>query len=328
MFPALALGRKLSERGHEVMLITDNRGSRFIDELMKTEVIPATAFFGKSLAAKFTAVGAYLKGRRASRKLIGEFKPDAVVGGGGYASFPVIKTAECFRIPVFLIEQNSVPGRVTRMCAGKAVEVYAGIPIISGIKDRKKIVMTGNILRQSIILPDTNKGKEILVLGGSGGARALNHLGYELAKTYPRERFIILTGSRDYEEMVSRPALANLELVEFTPHPEKLYRRAKIAISRAGALSLSELLVNGIPTIFIPFPYAIDDHQTYNAQWAQRAGAALLVPEQELERVQAVLGDLLINKDLRLKMSEAGRNLIPTDAAQKIAKRIERCLAG
>ena len=325
MFPASALARELMNRGHEVLFITDERGSRFVQDKVKAEVIPATAFFGRSLSDKLKAVGGYLKGKRRSMELIDEFKPNAVIGAGGYASFPAIRAAKTKRVPYFLLEQNAVPGRVTRMTAGGAKEVYCGIPPTTRI--RGEVVVTGNVLRRSVILRERKEGEETLVLGGSGGARRLNQFGYELARRMPRERFIILTGRRDYQEMRAKPKLSNIELFEFTSHPEELYARAKIAISRAGAIMLSELLANGIPSILVPFPYAVDDHQTYNARWAAQAGAAVLISEKEIERVEIVLSKLVDDKTRRELMSVAGRNLVPCDAASQIAERIEECLA-
>jgi UDP-N-acetylglucosamine--N-acetylmuramyl-(pentapeptide) pyrophosphoryl-undecaprenol N-acetylglucosamine transferase len=187
--------------------------------------------------------------------------------------------------------------------------------------------VTGNILRKSIVVKGRREAGKILVLGGSGGARRLNELGYELARKLPGERFVILTGKRDYREMEASPRLSNLRLVEFTSHPEELYATAKIAISRAGAVTLSELLANGIPSILVPFPFAVDDHQTHNARWVEEAGATVLVGENEIERVEVVLKELIEDKERRKKMSDAGRKLVPTDAAARIAERIERCLA-
>lgn len=325
MFPALALARELMNRGHDVLFITDERGSRFVQDKVKAEVIPAAAFFGRSINDKLKAVGGYLKGRRRSMELIDEFKPNAVIGAGGYASFPAIRAAKAKRVTYFLLEQNSVPGRVTKMTAGGAKEIYLGIPLLRQIKG--STVFTGNVLRRSVILRERKEGEEILVLGGSGGARRLNQFGYELACKMPEERFIILTGRRDYQEMCARPRLSNIELFEFTEHPEELYARAKLAVSRAGAIALSELLANGIPSILVPFPYAVDDHQTSNARWAAQAGAAVLIPEKEIERVETALRKLLQDKTRRELMSVAGRNLVPCDAAAQIAERIEECLA-
>ncbi len=325
MFPALALASELTGREHDVLMVTDPRGARLIEGDVRYEVISSTAFFGRSLTDKFRALSAYRKGKKKCARLIDEFEPHIAIGAGGYASFPLIRAARQKGVPYFLLEQNSVPGRVTRLGAKGAKEIYLGIPMVREIKG--KTVLTGNVLRKSVILGERKEGSKILVLGGSGGAKRLNELGYELAGKMPEERFIILTGKRDYAEMAARPKLKNVELVEFTLHPEELYKRAKAAISRAGAIALSELLVNGIPSILVPFPYAIDDHQTHNARWATTTGAALLVPEQELERVEVVLKELLGDKERRKRMADAGRTLAPTDAAARIAERIERCLA-
>lgn len=325
MFPSLALARELLRRGHDVVIITDKRGLSFVDKDIMSIEIPSQAFFGRSLADKLNSIENYFQGKRRCIELIDDYKPHAVIGAGGYASFTLARAAFAKKIPVFLVEQNSVPGRVTRLLARGAKEIYCGIPLTKRLKG--KVVMTGNVLREGVILREPTIGKEILVLGGSGGARILNELGYRLAKKIPEIGFVILTGKRDYEEMKAKPGLSNLELVEFTMHPEELYKRAMLAISRAGAVVLSELLANGIPSILVPFPFAVDDHQTANARWAETAGAALMVPEREIENIESTLLRLLKDKKQCSKMATAGRQLVPQDAAQRIAERIERCLA-
>ncbi|MBD3286180.1 hypothetical protein GF359_06605 [candidate division WOR-3 bacterium] len=327
MFPALALADEFSDAGDDVMMVTDSRGIGFVPSGLEARIVPSTAFFGRSVGDKFRSIAGYFKGKKESLELIDTFSPQAVIGAGGYASFPVIRAAKKKRIPIFLLEQNSVPGRVTRLCASSAREIYLGIPVVEGVSLKARTVFTGNVLRRSVILVSRKEGKKILVLGGSGGARRLNYLGYELAQKFPREKFIILTGRRDYPELKARPPLANLELVEFTSHPEELYTQTRVAISRAGAITLSELLVNGIPSILVPFPHAVDDHQLHNALWAHKANAAVMVPEQEIKRAEPLLKELIKDKALRKKMGEQAHGLVPQDAARVIRERIEKCLA-
>jgi len=327
MFPAQALASELKDAGHEVMMVTDERGASLVADDIDVKHVPSTAFFGRSVGDKFRSVKAFFKGKRECMKLIEEHKPNAVVGAGGYASYPVIRAAKQRKVPIFLLEQNSVPGRVTRLSAGAAREIYLGIPTVKGVTLKGKAVLTGNVLRKSVILKPGKEGKRILVLGGSGGAKKLNYLGYELAGNHPREKFTILTGKRDYAELKAKPVLRNLDLIEFTTHPEELYAKTRVAISRAGAITLSELLVNGIPSILVPFPFAIDDHQRYNALWAHEEGAALMVEEKELERVKPLLNELIKDRNQRQKMSENARKLVSADAARVIRERIEKCLA-
>lgn len=327
IFPALALAHELLEKGWTLLFATDQRGAAFVagNHGMEIEVIPAAAFFGRSLVKKIGAGFEYLRGRGKAAEIIKRFGPDAVVGVGGYTSFPLIRAAASRRIPYFLLEQNSVPGRVTRLAARGAKEVFSGIPLTESLKG--KISFTGNPLRKSVIVDGNSKGDAILILGGSQGAKSLNNLGYHLASVMTGEKFVIVTGRRDYQEMASMTPLPNLELVEFTDHPEDLYRIAKVAISRSGAMVLSELLANGIPTIFVPFPYAVDDHQKHNALWASSNGAALTIEEKDIDGIEPALRTLLGDQSRLEKMSEASRLLVPREAASVIAERIERCLA-
>lgn len=328
MFPALALGQKLTEMGSDIMLITDDRGARFITSGVNYETVPSIAFFGKSIVKKVLSLGAYFKGVRISKKVIDSFNADAVVGFGGYTSFPAIQAARAKKIPYFLIEQNSVPGRVTRLTQKRARLVFFGIPPAPHMdKCKNKVVITGNILRKTVVLDKRSEGESILVQGGSQGARSLNNLAFELAAKFPGERFILISGKRDFEEMTARVRPSNLEIIDFAEQPEKLYARAKIAISRSGAMALSELMVNGIPSIFVPFPYSIDKDQLYNASWARDNDAAYIAEEGEIDCVEYLLKDLIERRDLRKKMSVNARRLVPTNAADIIAERIEQCLA-
>ncbi len=326
MYPALALGREFTNRGYKVITVTDSRGAKLIaNQGVEYITVPSTAFFGKSIADKFKAIIAYAKGKKDCKKLIDKFNPTAIIGAGGYASLPLLQAGKAKKIPYFLLEQNSVPGRVTRLTAKGAKMIFTGIPLVKKIKG--KVIFTGNVLRKSIIV--TRKyPKEILVLGGSGGAKTLNRLAYKLASKMTTERFIVLTGKRDFKEMSALPKLENLELIEYTQHPERLYRRAKLAISRSGAIALSELMANGIPSIVIPFPYAIDNHQYHNARWAANKGAVILVNEDELENLNKKLSTLIKDRAKMQQMSKAAKNLVSENAAEEIVERIEKCLAG
>jgi UDP-N-acetylglucosamine--N-acetylmuramyl-(pentapeptide) pyrophosphoryl-undecaprenol N-acetylglucosamine transferase len=167
----------------------------------------------------------------------------------------------------------------------------------------------------------------VLFIGGSLGAQALNAAALDAAAALTNLNFIILTGRRDYDFVRSRVTSKNVELVEFTSHPEELYRRATIAVSRAGGVVLSELVAFGIPAILIPFPYATDRHQDANAEYLASVGAASVLDQSRLSGLTSLVRTLMDDAPRRQQMEAAARSIARPDAASAIARRIRECLA-
>ena len=189
--------------------------------------------------------------------------------------------------------------------------------------------MTGNPLRPEIVADGrADDGRTVLVLGGSLGARALSFAALDAASVLTGTRFILLTGRRDFDMVRSVARGGNVELVDFTDRPHELYRRATVAVSRAGGMAVSELAAFGIPAILVPFPHATDRHQEANAQYLASLGAASTMDECRLSGLSSELKLLLDDEGRRQRMSDAARRAAKPDAAVAAAEEIERCLAG
>ncbi len=328
MFPALALAGELMRCGAELVWAgvggLEERVAR--DGGIRFERVPAAPLSGRGAADRLRWPGVLLRGLAASRRVMRRHRPDAVVAAGGYVSAAPLLWARLAGVPFFLLEQNRVPGRVTRAFAPAARECFLTFPLERPTGWR--CAVTGSPLRPALAAGSrADDGRTVLVLGGSGGARALNLAALDAARALADLRFIVVTGRRDYELVKSRGTPDNCELVEFTEHPEELYHRATIAISRAGGMVLSELVAFGIPAILIPFQYATDNHQDANARHMVEAGAAIKLDQDHLSGITDSVRELMDDPQRRVRMSGAARRAARPDAARVVAERIMACSA-
>ncbi len=272
-----------------------------------------------------------------SRTIIRNFKPNVVIGTGGFASGPLLRVAAIAGIPTLIQEQNSYPGITNRWLSRKANKICVAYENLEVFFPKSKIVMTGNPVRQDLI--DTNgKRKEaqtyfnlsedkkvLLVLGGSLGARRINQLiAKELVNFSSQEVQIIWQcGKLYFEEYKHYNDNKNVQVLAFIDRMDLVYAAADIVISRSGASSVSELCIIGKPVIFIPSPNVAEDHQTKNAKAIADKNGAILIKEIELDtKFSTVFNDLLLNQDLQNNLSENILKLAKTNATKDIVDEI------
>jgi UDP-N-acetylglucosamine--N-acetylmuramyl-(pentapeptide) pyrophosphoryl-undecaprenol N-acetylglucosamine transferase len=293
MLPAYALAGELISRGHRVALVSDDRGLKIpgAPAEMETHVLPAGRVSGGPVGWLKAAL-AIRKGRRMAIDLIDEFDPAVVVGFGGYPSLPSLLAAGAMKRPRVIHEQNAVLGRVNRMMAPRvdAVAVaYHNIQRYPAGHEQKKHI-TGNPVRDEIIaireegyppLPEDGIVR-LLVVGGSLGATVLSEVVPAAIAMLPPallSRLQVVQQSREADLETVRAKYAELGVAAecaayITDFPERL-RWAHLAIARAGASTVAELACAGRPAIFVPYPHAMDDHQTYNVVDLVEAGGAI-----------------------------------------------------
>jgi len=300
MIPAHALAAELKSRGHGVLLITDERGSRFpgLFEGVPVHILPAGRLGGGPIGW-LKAAGSVLKGRGEAKRLYREHTPDAVVGFGGYPAFPSLLAASSRRIPTVLHEQNAVMGRVNRLLAGDAEAIGVAYDQIDRLKPRygTKTVLVGNPVREEIArlgeMPfppfDEVAPLKILVTGGSQGATILSQVvpeGLGMLEPSLRRRLQVVQQCRPDDIERVRKQYADLgipaELMTYIEDMEAKLADAHLMIGRAGASTIAELTAAGRPAILIPFAAATDDHQTANARAFARAGAGWVLAQSEL----------------------------------------------
>ncbi len=338
MFPAEALAGELLARGHGVALITDRRGGGFGERLpaVETHRISAGGLAGTGIVGRAQGVVQLGVGFFQARGLMGRLKPAVVVGFGGYASVPTVLAASLSGIPTVLHEQNAVLGRANRLLARRATRIATSFASIVGISASDRAVLTGNPVRPGIaaladqpyplLLP--NSGIQILVVGGSQGARVFSRLIPEAVALLPIElqrRLRIAQQARAEDLETARANYAKLPAtVELAPFfgdmPERL-RSAHLVICRSGASTVAELTAAGRPAILIPYPFATDDHQTANARALDAAGAAWLMPEAAT--TPAMLADrlaaLAADPERLGRAADVARALGCRDAAARLA---------
>ncbi|WPR72713.1 undecaprenyldiphospho-muramoylpentapeptide beta-N-acetylglucosaminyltransferase [Flavobacterium sp. NG2] len=268
-----------------------------------------------------------------SRKIIKQFKPDVVIGTGGFASGPLLQAANMLGIPTVIQEQNSFPGITNKLLSKKAHAICVAYENLESFFPKEKMILTGNPVRQDLIdiaskreeaffhfNLDPNK-KTLLVLGGSLGARRVNQLiEKELDNFGALNVQVLWQCGKLYYEDYKKYNSKNVQVVSFIERMDLVYAAADVIISRAGASSVSELCIVGKPVIFIPSPNVAEDHQTKNARAIVDKKGALLLKEHELDELfRVVFEALLKDEGKQAQLSENIKELALPEATKQIA---------
>jgi UDP-N-acetylglucosamine--N-acetylmuramyl-(pentapeptide) pyrophosphoryl-undecaprenol N-acetylglucosamine transferase len=331
VIPALAVANQLKKSyGAEVLFIGTARG-------IENRLVPAEGF-----PLRLVRVGALKNVSLVTRartafdlpraiwdagRMLNEFVPDVVIGVGGYASGPAMLAAVVKHIPTLAFEPNVVPGFANRMVA-RFVSA-AAVHFEETAKYFRHAEVTGVPVRQAFfeIPPKRGGTPTLLVFGGSQGAHAINEAMIRCLPVLRREapgiHIIHQTGERDYNDALAayRSLGESVEVFKFIEDMPSAFARADLVVCRSGASTVAEIAAAGKPAVFVPFPRAADDHQTVNALALERAGAAVLVEESNLDGVwlAETIATLLGDARRLHRMSEAARGLAHPDAARAIA---------
>ena len=344
IFPAVAIG-------HAVQRMEPAAELLFVGALgkMEMEKVPQEGFkitgldiagFNRSSLLKNISLPyKLLKSLLAARRIIKDFQPDVVVGVGGYASFPVLNAAQRKKIPTLIQEQNSFAGKSNKILGKKAAVVCVAYDHMERFFPKEKIALTGNPVRQSIAQSRVSHTdgitafgmnsikKTLLVVGGSLGAKSVNEAVGAGLETLLSEGVQIIwqTGKPYYEEAKMQAAAFgnSVRVFDFIRNMNEAYAAADIVISRAGALAIAELCIVAKPVVFVPYPFAAEDHQTSNAAALVAHNAAWMVKDSDaatdlVKRLRALLHDsaaqALMRENLKL--------LAIPDADERIARKV------
>ena len=341
VIPALAVAEVLGAQGHDCVWLGTRRGleARLVPAAgIPMEWLPVEGLRGTGAARKLRAPWVLGRALWAARQALRRHRPGVVLGMGGFASGPGGLMAHLQGLPLVVHEQNRIPGLTNRLLARWADRLLEAFP--GSFDPHLGARACGNPVRPGIeALPSPGErfaGRSgplrLLVLGGSQGARALNRTLPQALARIPGERrpqVLHQTGERQFEACRAAYAQAGVtaELRPFLDDMAAAYGWADLALARAGALTLSELAAGGLGAILVPYPYAVDDHQTRNAAWLTEAGAARLLPEAGLG--PEALADLLASMDraTALEMAEAARTRHRPGAAAAIADACREVMA-
>jgi UDP-N-acetylglucosamine--N-acetylmuramyl-(pentapeptide) pyrophosphoryl-undecaprenol N-acetylglucosamine transferase len=330
IFPGLAVAEQVRAAGWQVVWMGARGG-------MEERLVPrhgyaaawirARAARGKGLLQKLLLPANLLFSFWESAGHIRRIRPDVVLGLGGYVAFPGGMMASLLGRPLALHEQNAIPGLANRVLAGVSDKVMVAFPDTLAHAE-----WTGNPVRADIaaIAPPEERfrGREgplkLLVVGGSLGAQVLNEtVPRALALLERRPQVVHQSGEKHLETLRAHYAAASVhgELVAFIDDMARRYAEADLVICRAGAVTIAELSAGGMASILVPFPHAVDDHQTANARFLADRGAAILLPQRSLtaERLAELIGSL--DRAALLQMARNARTLGKPDAAQVVAQR-------
>ncbi|PMB11057.1 undecaprenyldiphospho-muramoylpentapeptide beta-N-acetylglucosaminyltransferase [Fischerella thermalis CCMEE 5273] len=331
LFPAIALAQELPDYQIEWLGVPNRLETQLVPQQYRLNTISVEGFqkgFGiSSLLTVGKLVGSVLKVRKILQN--GQFQ--GVFTTGGYIAGPAVIAARSLGIPVILHEANAFPGKVTRFFGPWCNAVALGFAVAAKYLPRAQTIYTSTPVRSEFLEPGVASSLDlgipenvpvIVVFGGSQGAVAVNKLVRECATAwFDAGAWVVhLTGDKDPDaENLKHPQYISLP---FYNNMAALLQRANLAISRSGAGSLTELAVCGTPAILIPYPFAAEDHQTYNAQVFTSVGAALMFQQRELtvEKLQTEVLRLLQSPQELKAMGEKAKTIAPADSAEKLAQ--------
>ncbi len=349
IYPALAIANEIKRKdlSSEILYVGTEKG-------LEAELVPKEGFKFKTIRVKgmprkinkesFIALMELLHGLNDAKKIIKEFKPDVVIGTGGYVCGPVVYMAKKMNIPALIHEQNAFPG-ITNKILSRYVDKVA-VTFDEAKKYFKypdRVVNTGNPIRKEILEIDKEKAYKaldidkdipfILSFGGSGGQKKLNDAMYYFIKEATEKedvQIIHVTGKRFYDEFMSQLKKDNIDLnknIRIFPYfyqiPEAV-NIASLVITSSGAITLAEISAVGVPSILIPKSYTAENHQEYNARAFENKGASILVLEKDIKEdvLSGIIYSVVKDKKRLVQMASHSKELGKTDASERIVELI------
>jgi UDP-N-acetylglucosamine--N-acetylmuramyl-(pentapeptide) pyrophosphoryl-undecaprenol N-acetylglucosamine transferase len=336
IFPGLAVADNLRHRGVDVRWLGARGGMecRTVPQAdIPLDVVDISGLRGKGAGRWLLMPWKLLRAVFQAFMLLGDHRPACAISFGGYAAGPGGLAARLRGIPLLVHEQNRIPGMTNRVLARLARKILQAFP--GTWEEQLNPETCGNPVRKPVVdlaapalrMTDRKGAVRVLVTGGSQGARALNRLVPEALSLLPaglayEARHQAGKGWKDETVEAYRSADVTAEVTEFIDDMAGAYGWADVVICRSGALTVSELAAAGVAAVLVPFPHAVDDHQTRNAEFLVEAGAALLLPEAgiDAQSLGAALEPLMPDREKLLLMAEKARAVSVPDSAERVAR--------
>lgn len=348
IFPAISIANAVKRRHPEAEILFVGANGRMEMERVpaagyRIEGLPVAGFDRKHLWRNFGVIIKLVKSLWKARKLTLGFQPDIAVGVGGYASGPMLKAAQRRGIPTLLQEQNSYPGVTNKLLAPHAAAICVAYPAMNRFFPEAKIVMTGNPVRADLLTSKISKEEAkaklgfdpdrplLLVVGGSLGARTINRSIAGGLDEITRDGTQVMWQCGKFyidEYAPMAEGREGVKIMTFISDMSTAYRAADVVVSRAGAGTISEIQLLGLPSILIPSPNVAEDHQTKNAMALSTRSAALMIPDAEAgEKLPREVVRLVNDPDLRSKLSANALAMALRDSDEKIVDEIDRIVS-
>lgn len=345
IYPALAIIKKFQEKEKDLEVLyigTHNRMEKDIIPKLNIKYEEIEVYgFTKNIFNDFKNIYLINKAEKKCREIMKEFKPDVVIGCGGYVTFPVVRAAQALKIPSFIHEQNSIPGKANVLLATKCDMIGLSFKNSEGyFKKAKKVIYTGNPCGD--MATDAKKiskatlgfkpnSKLIIIVAGSLGSKTFNDKFKAYLSMIEKEKYNVLyiTGKSHYDEFIKDTSFpSNVKVVPFYDNLASIMKDADLVISRAGASTISEILALKIPSILIPSPYVTNNHQYYNALDLKNLKVAELIEEKDLDAsmIQVMVNELLYDGELYKEMKANLEKLSTISSSTIIYNEIKRIL--
>lgn len=349
IFPAVAIAKEIKSQFPEAeILFVGALGKMEMEKVPKEgfEIVglPIAGFNRSNFVANIGFPIKLFKSLIKAYKVVNGFRPDIAIGVGGFASGPTLFMANLIGVKTLIQEQNSYAGVTNKWLSKRASKICVAYPEMERFFPKDKLLFTGNPIRKDILNGNLTKEdsrisfglekdrKTLLVIGGSLGALSINKaISKNLQKLLNEDIQIIWQTGKTFivtaKETVSLAQTARVYVSDFIYEMDKAYAAADFVISRAGALSVSELSVVGKPAILVPFPFAAEDHQTKNAESLSKNNAAILIKDSEIsERVEEIIQSFSNNQGLLQELSENIKKFAKPNAAQEIVAAVKNII--
>lgn len=320
--PGIAIANMLKEEGNKVIFVGTKNG-------LETDLVPKSGYklltiraSGMKRGISFKNIKTFINlihGINDAKSIIENEKPDLIIGTGGYVTAPVIIAGNKKKVPTVIHESNALPGKTTKWLSKKVSLVAVGfMDTVKRLPKAKKVVYTGNPTRMNKSINKEEAKKKlgvkdplVLVFGGSQGGKNINETMIELINSGKVKNYelIYATGPKNYDDVIKRIKANsdNVRIEKYIYNMEEVMAASDLLVCRSGALTVTEISIIGVPSILIPFPYAAENHQLYNAETLQKIGAAEIILDSELspENLSDKINSLLFNKE---KLKSMGDN--------------------
>ncbi len=346
LYPGIALAEEfvLKEQENIVLFVGTKEGleSRILPQLgFNLKTIESGGMKKKSLKGKLSSFFRVLNGMKQSFDIMKDFSPDLVIGTGGYVSFPLVLTAFLMKIKTAICEQNSLPGTANRILGKLVNRIFVSFEESQQFFSSKKIYVVGNPVRKALLegyhqdVSRERKKFSLLVMGGSQGAHEINlamiDALYYLGDLKEKLQIIHQSGDKDYSLVFDAYQKEGIEaeVEPFIDNMAKAYHMSDLVICRAGATTISELMVYGKPSLLIPYSHAVGDHQTINGQTLRKKGAARMIASKDLsgQTLGKSIRHLYHHPGLLKEMGEKTKEMGKPGAAKEIVDICYRLVA-